>query len=90
MRDRVAATDVVGPDLTMFWVSTVRLPFPVDWPIYRHFETMVFRSNCGSVESWEELHTERYETREEAERGHADVVQRAQRGEFTTDTAQGE
>jgi hypothetical protein len=86
MRDRIAATDVIAPDLTMLWVSTVRLPFPVDWPIPTQYETMVFKSNCGAVTSWQDLHCERYETLEEAQRGHAHIVVRAQAGEFTTPT----
>jgi hypothetical protein len=83
MRDRVAEADVIAPDGTALWVSTVKLPFATSWPIPYEYETMVFARVDSGVD-WSGLHSERYETEAEAAAGHADVVARATAGEFTT------
>ncbi len=55
------------------WISTVRLHFACGWggpPLY--YETMVFNKVTGN---WEDDH-DRYETLEEAEEGHKQMVEK--------------
>ena len=88
-RYRVRVTEVFSPNGAKLWVSTVRLPFVCGWPIPVEYETMVFAPNETGVD-WDGLHTERYETETEAVAGHADVVERARCGEFSTPTPEGQ
>ncbi len=87
-RNRIRETEVFAPNGAKLWVSTVRLPLVSGWPIPVEYETMVFATNETGVD-WGGLHTERYETETEAVAGHADVVERARCGEFSTPTPEG-
>lgn len=72
----------VGADYVgRYWVSTVWLGLDhglgySDRPLI--FETMVFATDGGKVDSWAEEFTDRYSTEAEALAGHRHVVQMVQ------------
>lgn len=45
----------------------------------RGWETMVFESNNGTVESWKDLYVQWYDSADEAMTGHVDVVKNLER-----------
>lgn len=58
-----------------FWVSTVWLGVPHDWPANKYFETIVFLTNGNEVLYGDSCDLRRYETLMEAEQGHKEVVE---------------
>lgn len=77
MRSLNLKTDMKAPDGKRYLVSTVSMDVPAGLIGYSH-ETMVFRYDDGEING--DRYCDRYQSTEEAEAGHARVVEALRAG----------